>query len=1048
MSQSSSNKDANGQSSSGQAPSNKITIYVDDVAYQVDKSNNLLAGVLSQKLKLPYFCWHPAMGSVGACRQCAVTQYQDENDTRGRMVMSCMTPVSDGMRIGLTDKSSSKFREQVISAMMTNHPHDCPVCAEGGECHLQDMTVMTGHSERQYQGKKRTFTNQYLGELVGHEMNRCITCYRCVRFYNDYAGGEDFGAYGSKNQVYFGRQTDGMLESEFAGNLVEVCPTGVFTNKVFSAHYTRKWDLQSAPSVCSHCSVGCNTSIGERYGSVRRVMNRYNSEVNGYFLCDRGRYGIGFVNSSKRLTQAKGLNDDTEDICELSVAKKLAHHRPERFIGIGSARASFEANRLLKNLVGRENFSLGYTNNEMQLAVLHKQLLAQYPQKSIAELEQQQTDKNDLLLIIGEDLHQTAPRLALAVKQALRSDGIEKAATIGIKPWQDSAVRTYAGKIQTPLFSLQAKTTQFDQSAKQALVLAPAEIVNSIECLTTMLNSLVAMNVVSLNNNLVDAKNDVSEQSPVFNDEINNMLAEFHDDTQSIIKQLFSSLQTAKKPLVITGTSLQRPELLNAIERLMASLSSDKFIAAPELITVAPQCNSVGSLALLNEQSLSLEQIQDKLLCQQSDSLIVLEHDLAQLTEPQLLQLRQHCKTLIVLDHSESQLTTLADIVMPVAAVSESEGHFLNYQGILQEFVPALVAKLPIMSNWRWLSLLAKNLFKQAPQYFKSLAQLHHYFSELGEPWAVQITQADAQNTNRSYQNSNKGIAKQTHRSSGRTAMVANQTMHEPKTCRSEPSLNKNSQNKSNESESEHHHYNASMEGLTANSDTNMPFTWSPSWNSNQAILQHQQQVNGDLIGQVKPNWLMFSFDEKLTTLWQTENEQESKQEKPRLTFIQNLPWFLQEQQARTIPEFVLMYGGNIIEISNDLATKLGWDGSQNEVTAKLTFSADESLSHTNPINTESLTSTETFCVFARVKVNPKLASNVVVGSIFEFNPSQTNCNVNLALADEDEVEQFKQQQTNRQNSAIEEQQNTLARLKKQDQHIPIHLMSGGLNDG
>ncbi|MFB1014469.1 MAG: 2Fe-2S iron-sulfur cluster-binding protein, partial [Alteromonadaceae bacterium] len=124
--------------------SKQVTIYIDDVAHQVNPDNNLLAGVLSEKINLPYFCWHPSMGSVGACRQCAVTQFQDKNDSRGRLVMSCMTPVTEGMRISLKDNSSEKFREQVIGAMMTNHPHDCPVCAEGGECHLQDMTVMTG----------------------------------------------------------------------------------------------------------------------------------------------------------------------------------------------------------------------------------------------------------------------------------------------------------------------------------------------------------------------------------------------------------------------------------------------------------------------------------------------------------------------------------------------------------------------------------------------------------------------------------------------------------------------------------------------------------------------------------------------------------------------------------------------------------------------------------------------------------------------------------------------------------------------------------------
>ena len=107
---------------------------------------NLLHACLSLGLDLPYFCWHPALGSVGACRQCAVKQFRDENDTRGKLVMACMTPAADGTRISIDDPEASEFRAGVIEWLMVNHPHDCPVCDEGGECHLQDMTVMTGHT--------------------------------------------------------------------------------------------------------------------------------------------------------------------------------------------------------------------------------------------------------------------------------------------------------------------------------------------------------------------------------------------------------------------------------------------------------------------------------------------------------------------------------------------------------------------------------------------------------------------------------------------------------------------------------------------------------------------------------------------------------------------------------------------------------------------------------------------------------------------------------------------------------------------------------------
>ena len=204
---------------------------------------------------------------------------------------------------------------------MTNHPHDCPVCDEGGECHLQDMTVMTGHNYRRYRFGKRTHLNQYLGPLIEHEMNRCIACYRCLRFYREYAGGHDLNVFQSHNHVYFGRHEDGVLESEFSGNLVEVCPTGVFTDKTFKRHYTRKWDLQTAPSVCVHCSVGCNTIPGERYGTLRRIRNRYNGEVNGYWLCDRGRFGYEFVNDARRVRQPHVRNGRERELAPVEPAR-------------------------------------------------------------------------------------------------------------------------------------------------------------------------------------------------------------------------------------------------------------------------------------------------------------------------------------------------------------------------------------------------------------------------------------------------------------------------------------------------------------------------------------------------------------------------------------------------------------------------------------------------------------------------------------------------------------------------------------------------------
>ena len=352
------------------------TVYVDNQPYQMNPKQNLLHGCLSLGMNVPYFCWHPALGSVGACRQCAVKQFKDEADTHGKIVMACMTPAAEGTRISIQDPEAAEFRAAIIEGLMLNHPHDCPVCDEGGECHLQDMTVMTGHDYRRYTFEKRTFRNQYLGPFVNHEMNRCIQCYRCVRFYREYAGGGDLNAFALRNIVFFGRDHDGALESEFAGNLVEVCPTGVFTDATLKRHYTRKWDLQMAPSVCVHCALGCNITAGERYGMLRRVVNRYNGEVNGYFLCDRGRFGYEFVNSERRIRQPIRQGSAVTEEAALGYLRELASGKA---IGIGSPRASLESNFALRSLVGEGRFYAGISTAESRLLKLMLDILRNGP---------------------------------------------------------------------------------------------------------------------------------------------------------------------------------------------------------------------------------------------------------------------------------------------------------------------------------------------------------------------------------------------------------------------------------------------------------------------------------------------------------------------------------------------------------------------------------------------------------------------------------------------------------------------------------------------
>ncbi len=933
---------------------NTVTVYIDEKPYQVSPEDNLLAGVLSQKLNLPYFCWHPSMGSVGACRQCAVTQYQDENDQHGRLVMACTTPVTDGMRISLKDSQSEEFREQVISAMMTNHPHDCPVCAEGGECHLQDMTVMTGHGAREYKGDKRTFVNQHLGEFVGHEMNRCITCYRCVRYYKDYAGGTDFGVYGSSNKVCFGRQQDGQLESEFSGNLVEVCPTGVFTNKLFSAHYTRKWDLQSAPSVCTFCSVGCNTSVGERYGSVRRVMNRYNPDINGYFLCDKGRFGIGFVNALTRIRQAKGINQQSpEKLSRLDVSKALVHFKGKKFIGVGSTRASFEGNYYLQKLVGDENFSLGLSHNEMIFAEQHQQFLKHNSAPSLKEIEQ-----SDFVLIIDEDITQTAPRMALAVRQALRNASIEKAAQIGIPSWQDSAVRTVGGKLLSPLYLLQSKATKLDDVAEQVIL---QKTQGTVELLT------------------------------LFSKLIHNHteLAKLTCDNSSLLNKLIE----AKNPLIIGGWSSQSTVLFNAIIHFIKTIGDvGKTVRA---IMVPPQVNTMGQLALMNESSLSIDEVFDSVNeTSEVDGIIFLENELAQLTDKQKNCLTNSPLTIICLDHNESKISAIADVVLPVATVTESDGHFVNYQGQIQPFYQVHPSILPVQDNWRWLSLVAKAIFPKHPlsQEVSSLADLHCLFAEHDSSWPIHIDL------------STRATPRETHRTSGRTAKTANISIHEPKVSNSAGG------------------YRFSMEGGRIANAKDMPFTWSPGWNSNQSISQHQQEVGGDLNTEQIRQFIDFSIVKTHESNRQQVEENENH-------FHLQVPWYQSDWQAKLNPEFSLLHKVNRIYLSSNEIQKRALVSGQ-WVVVKLTVDkTGESLRK-----------------IAQLVEDESLSNDLIYGDIYSLE-DQIFSDIELSIANSEQIEEYLKQCDAITQFANNEKSKILEKLKEKDAYIPIRLTSGGLDD-
>jgi NADH-quinone oxidoreductase subunit G len=772
-------------------------IRIDGKYYEVKPQKNLLETSLALGLEIPHFCFHPALGSVGACRLCAVKKFKDQDDNKGRIVMSCMEPVTEGLIVSIEDPEAKAFRAAVIESLMTNHPHDCPVCDEGGECHLQDMTIMTGHNYRRFDFRKRTYKNQDLGPFIKHEMNRCIQCYRCVRFYRDYAGGKDLNVFGSRNHVYFGRHEDGTLENEFSGNLVEVCPTGVFTDKTLNKHFTRKWDLSNAPSVCVHCSVGCNIIASERYGSLRRIMSRYNGSVNGYFICDRGRFGYEFVNDEKRIRKTKirfKKNGDLEEVENEKILSVLdtAFLKNKKIIGIGSPRASVESNYALSVLAGKENFYRGISKREQQLT---KTVLEFIQNSGVQSPSLKQIEKADVVFVLGEDLTNTAPMIALALRQATRNRPNEEANEKGVPLWNDAPVREMAQDTKSPVYIATPFKDSLDEIAETTYRASYADIANLGAAVTSLLKDEVPVS------------------------------KKLSNDHRELAGNIADTLKKAKNPLIISGINCGDEEVLHASMNVVTALLSLDIKVM--FSAVLPECNSMG-LAFIPgkpfDDAISLAAGEG------IDTLVILENDLYRRAPKESVdQLFGRSRRIVVLDHLVNQTTLKADILLPAATFAESEGTLINNEGRAQRYYKALVNKDQVKESWRWISDFIKIKNKdQAVSWNRfddivsSLVNELPAFSKIGK----YLPDADLRMLNAK-------IPRQTLRYSGRTAMNAQLAVSE-----------------SGVSQDPDSPLAFSMEGRQELPPSSLvPFYWAPGWNSIQAMYYYLDEPNGSMKG-------------------------------------------------------------------------------------------------------------------------------------------------------------------------------------------------------
>ncbi|HJW46621.1 MAG TPA: NADH-quinone oxidoreductase subunit NuoG, partial [Lysobacter sp.] len=298
-------------------PPDHVSIEIDGVPMTAPKGSMIISAADKAGIAIPRFCYHDKLSIAANCRMCLV-----EVEKMPKPAPACATPVMEGMKITTRSDKALKSQRNVMEFLLINHPLDCPICDQGGECELQDLSLGYGRSVSRFAERKRVVPDEDMGPLVASEMTRCIQCTRCVRFTAEVAGTYELGGMYRGENLQIGTYDGKPLTTELSGNVIDVCPVGALTNKVFQFK-ARPWELVARESLGYHDALGSNLFLHVRRGEVLRTVPRDNEAVNECWLSDRDRYSHQGLYAADRATTPliKDGNDWREASWEEALAK-------------------------------------------------------------------------------------------------------------------------------------------------------------------------------------------------------------------------------------------------------------------------------------------------------------------------------------------------------------------------------------------------------------------------------------------------------------------------------------------------------------------------------------------------------------------------------------------------------------------------------------------------------------------------------------------------------------------------------------------------------
>ncbi len=647
----------------------KVKVTIDGKPVEVDKGTVIIEAARQAGITVPHYCYDPDLTIVASCRLCLV-----EIEKVPKLVPSCSTPVNEGQIIFTNSQKVLDARKMQMEFLLVQHPLDCPICDQGGECKLQEYSMNHGTDDTRFRFQRRTFPKPDIGPFVDIERNRCILCSRCVRFMDEVAGDAELTIVDRGNHAYISTFMDQPLKNEFAGNTIDICPVGALTSKV-TRFRGRVWELKNTPSISSLCSCGCNIHLQHRNRTheILRIVPRENGEVNHRWISDIERFGFDRFNSDKRETQARLKNEKGE--MEISPWGKVINQLVTRWkeiiqksgassiAGIISPRFSNETlflfQQFMRELIGSNNIDHRteheISNNDDGYITSVALGAANQP---FAELKNAST-----ICLIGADLPNENPILYLQTREQ-------------------------SVKHNKPIYTAHHRPTRLDRDAAESLSYRPGSEGFFIAGLLQAVADNKGVTIESLDTDIEKAATETGLSTDAFH-------------------QLAKTLVEAKNITILLGESAFDGHQGQTIVQLAAELAKQLKTADRSTLPLSlllPQMNSRGAadmgcyphrefgFAPVKSPGKNTTEILDGCINGSIQSLILFGSDL--LNEyPDRQKVKNALETvpfLVVADTFKHDTAHYAEAFLPLSTCTEEDGTYTNLAGRIQRAEKAL----------------------------------------------------------------------------------------------------------------------------------------------------------------------------------------------------------------------------------------------------------------------------------------------------------------------------------------------------------------------